>query len=588
MTTYHTNNPIGSTDPRDLYDNSQNLDHLINDQESIEYPDRLGVPRTTWFGLQAMVQQAVSAYGFIILSGVNFTTGATVRLNEVLLDTTTGEYYQWTGSFPPEGKIVPPSSSPASTGGEGPGKWLAVGYAALKGQLTAPGGDKMVGSSWGGGSVWDDYPYKGNVRPSKVIYPTMTNSQIQTILSTGGEIYVSDGTYDVASPTETWKLAQNTRITFSSGAILMATADGVTVLRMSSLDVASSFIRNCKAFMPRVNLNGKKNCIGIHLYSARNNSSLDDAWVDMGGGTGNVGIQVEFLSYGVIISNPEVLNGGAGSTRIFIRNGPNATTIKDHRCYSSDPSSGVPDRSVVVFNSLDGSYSFDYINTFPTAAVNITGGYSQNTSQYGLLDMGISTYVDGVYFENNVIADVALGAGSYYFTSIGTHHSLDKGQACFRGRQANYCTIGPFNPSTRSVGQFDFPTGNIQCHADASRLWGAFVLGTANGLRVDQGQGSVKQYQSNELPIKINEGYRVYRMNVTSGMNITITGNPYDGQQINMLVRGSSITSLNFVGVPVDVTGANTAQTKTASFIATYWSDISKWTLTQASWTASS
>lgn len=456
-------------------------------------------------------------------------------------------------------------------------------------QIAQPGFDKHVGSSWGGGSVWEDYPYKGNVRPSKVIYPTMSNSQIQTILAAGGEIYVSDGVYDVSSPTETWKLAQNSRIYFSANSLLRATANNVTVLRMSSLDVSSSFIRNCKAFMPRISLNGKTGCIGIHVYSARNNSSLEDPWVDMTLGTGCIGIQIEFMSYGVIVTRPEVLNGNTGGTRILIRNGPNAISIRDHRCYSGVPADGQPDRSITVLNGLDGSFSFDYITTFPTASVNITGGYSQNTNQYGLLDSGVSTYVDGVYFENNAVSDVSLGSGSYYFTSIGTHHSLNIGQSCFRGRGANYAKIGVFGPATRSVGQYDFDSACKQCSADGSQIWGDFLNspGALDGLRLDLGMGSIKQYSATDLPIKVREGYRSYRINVTSGLNITITGTPYDGQVLSVTARGSNIASLTFAGVPVDVTGANTAITKTGQFTATYWASIGKWTLSMPQWTAS-
>lgn len=456
-------------------------------------------------------------------------------------------------------------------------------------QIAQPGFDKHVGSSWGGNSIWEDYPYKGNVRPSKVIYPTMSNSQIQTVLAAGGEIYVSDGVYDVSSSTETWKLAQNSRIYFSANSLLRATANNVTVLRMSSLDVSSSFIRNCKAFMPRISLNGKTGCIGIHVYSARNNSSLEDPWVDMTLGTGCIGIQIEFMSYGVIVTRPEVLNGNTGGTRILIRNGPNAISIRDHRCYSGVPADGQPDRSITVLNGLDGSFSFDYITTFPTASVNITGGYSQNTNQYGLLDSGVSTYVDGVYFENNAVSDVSLGSGSYYFTSIGTHHSLNIGQSCFRGRGANYAKIGVFGPATRSVGQYDFDSACKQCSADGSQIWGDFLNspGALDGLRLDLGMGSIKQYSATDLPIKVREGYRSYRINVTSGLNITITGTPYDGQVLSVTARGSNIASLTFAGVPVDVTGANTAITKTGQFTATYWASIGKWTLSMPQWTAS-
>lgn len=46
MTTYNTGNPIGSKDPRDLYDNSENLDVAVND-DAATWVDRLGVQRST-------------------------------------------------------------------------------------------------------------------------------------------------------------------------------------------------------------------------------------------------------------------------------------------------------------------------------------------------------------------------------------------------------------------------------------------------------------------------------------------------------------------------------------------------------------
>lgn len=147
MTTYNTGNPIGSTDPRDLYDNAQNYDFALNSLTEAIWLDRFGVGRRTWYGLEVMVADAAAAYGIITLTGVSFTTGATVHLNEALLNTANNEYYKWTGTFPPDGKIVPPSSSPESTGGIGPGKWLSVGDAALRQQLASDSdslGDALV------------------------------------------------------------------------------------------------------------------------------------------------------------------------------------------------------------------------------------------------------------------------------------------------------------------------------------------------------------------------------------------------------------------------------------------------------------
>lgn len=49
---YNTNNPIGSTDPRDLYDNAQNLDNFVNNRDLTSFNDRFGVPRKTLRGME--------------------------------------------------------------------------------------------------------------------------------------------------------------------------------------------------------------------------------------------------------------------------------------------------------------------------------------------------------------------------------------------------------------------------------------------------------------------------------------------------------------------------------------------------------
>jgi hypothetical protein len=47
MTTYNTGNPIGSTDPRDLSDNSENFDNAVNNTASANWTDRFGVSRVS-------------------------------------------------------------------------------------------------------------------------------------------------------------------------------------------------------------------------------------------------------------------------------------------------------------------------------------------------------------------------------------------------------------------------------------------------------------------------------------------------------------------------------------------------------------
>ncbi|WP_415318596.1 hypothetical protein ACISAP_13520 [Citrobacter amalonaticus] len=145
MTTYNTGNPLGSAAAKDLYDNAQNLDNALNDNEQVIWIDRFGRERRTWFGLESMVAEAAAKYGFTILSGQTFATGATVNVNDILLDESTGEYFQWTGSFPEGGLIVPPGSTPVTSGGEGPGAWLSVGNAALRSMLSGADGRKYIG-----------------------------------------------------------------------------------------------------------------------------------------------------------------------------------------------------------------------------------------------------------------------------------------------------------------------------------------------------------------------------------------------------------------------------------------------------------
>ncbi|HBO0862539.1 right-handed parallel beta-helix repeat-containing protein [Pseudomonas aeruginosa] len=64
MTTYATGNPIGSKDPRDLYDNAENFDAAMNDRTNVAWRDRFGVSRKTWFGIEDQVNAWLDSQGF--------------------------------------------------------------------------------------------------------------------------------------------------------------------------------------------------------------------------------------------------------------------------------------------------------------------------------------------------------------------------------------------------------------------------------------------------------------------------------------------------------------------------------------------
>src|SRR5690625_4949439 len=158
MTTYRTGNPIGSADPRDLYDNAENLDELAISQDKTEHPDRLGVPRKTWHGMeqefdgdqarresefvdaQADKQQRFNA--FIAASGYtgtgtngaveDYASGIEIsEYNQIIRDPGNGEFWRLSGDTP----------LPYTTDGSGlpeGGALVGLGDAVLRQDLVNP------------------------------------------------------------------------------------------------------------------------------------------------------------------------------------------------------------------------------------------------------------------------------------------------------------------------------------------------------------------------------------------------------------------------------------------------------------------
>ncbi|MEZ1662642.1 hypothetical protein, partial [Pseudomonas aeruginosa] len=51
-----TGNPLGSKDPRDLYDNAENFDNALNNVESDHWSDRFSRSRRTFQGMENSFQ----------------------------------------------------------------------------------------------------------------------------------------------------------------------------------------------------------------------------------------------------------------------------------------------------------------------------------------------------------------------------------------------------------------------------------------------------------------------------------------------------------------------------------------------------
>lgn len=144
MSTTPTQFPVPSEKPQDLKFNAGKIDEFVTSMAQ-QYIDRFGQAHYTIEGLRWVAQQAIAAFGYITLD--SFEDGNTLTLpNQVLRLESTGEYYRWDGPLP---KVVPAGSTPETAGGIGISKWLSVGDATLRNDLSKDNGALLVD----GGSI---------------------------------------------------------------------------------------------------------------------------------------------------------------------------------------------------------------------------------------------------------------------------------------------------------------------------------------------------------------------------------------------------------------------------------------------------
>lgn len=151
MTTYATNNPIGSMDPKDLFDNAQNLDFAVNDITKAIWKDRFGRSRPTMFGMeQAFSAQLLSQKqrfdNFIQSSGYKvigeYTSGPLTVTDYNQLIRYQNELWKLTAAT-----IIPftTTGNDAASWANDSAHFVSVGDAALRQQLAAPGGVSLIG-----------------------------------------------------------------------------------------------------------------------------------------------------------------------------------------------------------------------------------------------------------------------------------------------------------------------------------------------------------------------------------------------------------------------------------------------------------
>lgn len=151
MATTPTNNPVPSESPIDLKYNAGKIDEFVTSFAEW-YVDRFGNKHYTIEGLKQLVLQQIYNLGWNPVG--TFQGGAQLTAaGDIIQDTSTGIWYRWDdlSSLP---KNVPAGSTPASTGGTGEGKWLAVDVTDILRQQLADGDGSLVGL--GGGKTVAD------------------------------------------------------------------------------------------------------------------------------------------------------------------------------------------------------------------------------------------------------------------------------------------------------------------------------------------------------------------------------------------------------------------------------------------------
>ncbi|KZX63175.1 hypothetical protein A3710_17150 [Stutzerimonas frequens] len=150
MTTYNTGNAVGSTDPRDLYDNAENMD-LLSAGPEMEYPDRLGVPRKSWAGMeqdfdQAQSDRQASYEAWLAAAGFESTHLTYIDGQPLTVERPT-QLIDYNGSVY---RAKMPASFPVSLSGtwaDDAALLTDVGDQALRTELASPAGAGMVSTS---------------------------------------------------------------------------------------------------------------------------------------------------------------------------------------------------------------------------------------------------------------------------------------------------------------------------------------------------------------------------------------------------------------------------------------------------------
>lgn len=248
MTTYNTKNPVPSSDARDRYDNSQVFDELMNGAAP-NTPDRLGVLRQSWAGMETEFQMFLANSG-LESTHLTYVDGAPlVASRPTQLIDRAGSIY----------RVKLPASFPVTL----TGMWATdqnllvdVGDAALRASLAASSGSDMVGFTQAGTgavtrtaqskmrdtvSVKDFGAVGDGVGDDTVAIQAAIDytANFSIMSATGGRLLFPAGMYQISAPLVVPKSmviegagGESTKIRTTTGNIFEANSGGIQFVNM--------------------------------------------------------------------------------------------------------------------------------------------------------------------------------------------------------------------------------------------------------------------------------------------------------------------------------------------------------------------
>ncbi|MDK6203300.1 glycosyl hydrolase family 28-related protein [Oligella urethralis] len=197
MTSYNTGNPIGSKDPRDLYDNAENLDTAVNTRTAESWGDRLGAVRKTWWGMEQDFRNFLISSGYQDIGDYAAGLEITARNQIFWRD---GELYRAGAS------LALPYTTTGDWATEGD-LFASVGDAALRQELGSPNhGASLVAYSrnYDGALPTTVLERISNEAVTPQEFGAIGDgvnddtAAIQAALNTGKSVYIPEGTYNIS------------------------------------------------------------------------------------------------------------------------------------------------------------------------------------------------------------------------------------------------------------------------------------------------------------------------------------------------------------------------------------------------------